>query len=201
MARFRPSQGLVPNARRALRDSLLPLLRQPGFVVGVLASDESAQMKPQVAAELALAIASSAQFRLLLVDCDFQAPSLTPLLRVDVPLSAGFSLQLQTHSREAEDVGWSVVRCTPSLDLLAESALRAPDALRGQEFEHCIASIRRNYDIVILNGALLSRFDECQAIAAVSDAVVAVSRRDPQSLVQDIAQRLASRIPIRVEPA
>ncbi len=201
MARFRPSQGLVPNARRALRDSLLPLLRQPGFVVGVLASDESAQMKPQVAAELALAIASSAQFRLLLVDCDFQSPSLTPLLRVDVPLSAGFSLQLQTHSREAEDVGWSVLRCTPSLDLLAESALRAPDALRGQEFEHCIASIRRNYDIVILNGALLSRFDECQAIAAVSDAVVAVSRRDPQSLVQDIAQRLASRIPIRVEPA
>lgn len=199
--RFRPSQGLVPNARRTLRDSLLPMLRQPGFVVGILATDESAQMKAQVAAELALAIASSAQFRLLLVECDFQAPTLTQLLRLDVPLSAGFSWQLQTRSRETEDIGWSVLRCTNSLDLLGESALRAPDALRGAEFEHCIASIRRNYDIVILNGALLSQFDDWQAIAAVSDALVAVSRRDPQSLVQEVAQRVASRIPIRVEPA
>ncbi|HET9931005.1 MAG TPA: hypothetical protein VFQ35_09970 [Polyangiaceae bacterium] len=201
-ARFRPSQNLVPNARRGLRDSLLPLLRQPGFVVGIVGSDEVGPAKAHVAAELALALASSAQFRLLLVECDFAAPSLTQLLRVDVPLFAGFSLQLQTRSREgAEDVGWSVLRCTGSLDLLGESGLRAPDALRGPTFEQCIGSICRNYDIVILNGPLLSQSEDCQAIGAVTDALVAVSRRDPQSVVQEVGQRVSSRVPIRVEPA
>jgi Mrp family chromosome partitioning ATPase len=183
---FRPDPSLTPAARRAVRDDLLPYLRQPGYVVAVLGTEDSAEAKARVAAELSLALASSEQFRLLLLECDLAAPRLEQLLHLPVPLSAGFSLQLQTRSRESSDYVWSVLRCSRSLDVLAEGAIRAPEAVYSPEFAACVNAVRFHYDVVVLNGPLLSDSDACRALDAVTDGVVTVTRHDHATLVREM---------------
>lgn len=183
---FRPDPALNPAARRALRDDLLPYLRQPGYVVAVLGTEDSAEAKSRVASELSLALAGSEQFRVLLLECDFAAPRLEQLLHLAVPLAAGFSLQLQTRSRESNDYVWSVLHCSRSLDVLAEGAIRAPEAVYNPEFLACVHSLRFQYDAVVLNGPLLSETQACRSLDTVSDGVVTVSRLDHASLVRDM---------------
>ncbi|MFZ5892882.1 MAG: hypothetical protein ACOY0T_17610 [Myxococcota bacterium] len=196
---FRPDPSLVPAARRTLRDALLPYTRQPGFVVAVLGSDDCAEWKSRVAAELALALAVPDQCRLLMVECDFASPHVQRWMRVEVPIAAGFSLQLQTRGREVGEEGWTVLHCSRSLDLLAEGAIRAPDALFASEFYGCLTSIRYHYDVVILDGPLLSQRAACRALDDVCDAVIAVSRNDEASLLREVAALMSPKPVWRVE--
>jgi Mrp family chromosome partitioning ATPase/capsular polysaccharide biosynthesis protein len=190
--RFHPDRSLSPAARGTLKDSILPHSQQAGFVVGIVSGSMSRTEKSRVAAELTLALTESGERRVLLVEGDAEEPSVQRLMGVEVPMSAGFSLQLETHVPGlAEPESWTVVHCSKWLDLLAEGGIRSDEALLTRKFRSCVMAIKDHYDIVVINGPLLTQESECRVLDGVADGIVIVGGRGEPS-VRERAERLLS---------
>ena len=88
---WRPQAPIRFETQRQLADQLFPLAVEKCFVVGVTAVPEARDAKSRIAVELALALGEARHPRVLLVEGDFQWPSLHTVLQVEMPRSAGFS--------------------------------------------------------------------------------------------------------------
>jgi Mrp family chromosome partitioning ATPase len=162
------------RTRRALSDQVFPLAVEGCFVVGVSAVGESRVHKSRVAAELALALAEPNHPRVLLLEGDFQWPSVHQLMRIEMPMSMGFSQQLRGKSTPKPDA-WTVVECTPTLDVLAEGIMRSPGHILSVQFEASIQSLRAYYDFIVIDGPDTKEQVECRALANVIDGIVLVA--------------------------
>jgi hypothetical protein len=160
------------EARRQLADELFPLAVAGCFILGVTGVPEARAHKPLVAAELALALAEARHPRVLLVEADFQWPTLHSLLHIDMPPSFGFSQQLRARAYNDQ---WHVVEITPSLHVMAEGIMRSPGLILSSHFEDSLRSFRSYYDFVIADGPLLSAEVDCRAFDSVIDGVAIVS--------------------------
>ena len=174
----RPGWAADPSldlrTRRQLSDQIFPLAVEGCFVIGVSAVGESRVYKSRVAAELALALAEPKHPRVLLLEGDFQWPSVHQLMRVDMPMSMGFSQQLRGKSSAKPDA-WTVVECTPTLDVLAEGIMRSPGHILSVQFESSVRSLRSYYDFIVIDGPDTKEEVECRALANVIDGILLVA--------------------------
>jgi Mrp family chromosome partitioning ATPase len=171
---WRPESGLDPRQRRALAEELLPLAVDKCLVIGVTSVAETRGQKSRVAAELALALAEPQHPRVLLLEGDFQSASVHQVMRVDMPLAAGFSQQLRAMGRSTPQA-WTVVEVGPTLHVLGEGIMRSPGLILSMQFEESIRSFRAYYDLIVLDGPDLSSEVECRALANAIDGVVYVA--------------------------
>ena len=173
-ANWAPDASLVPALRRPVCEQLYPLAVEGCFIVLVVGVPEANEQKSRVAAELALALAESGHPRILLLDGDMQGPRVHRLMRVDMPMSAGFSQQLRDRINNKGELRWTVVSCGKVLHVLAEGMMRSPGLLLSQQFSEGLAELRNYYDFIVIDGPSASLALESQALDAVSNGVVYV---------------------------
>jgi Mrp family chromosome partitioning ATPase len=179
-----PDPSLDFRARRELADQLFPLAVERCFVVGVSAVEAGRKYKSRVAAELALALAEPRQQRVLLLDADFQWPDVHRTMRVEMPMSLGFSQQLSSRS-EGRPAGWTVIECSPTLHVLAEGIMRSPGLILSVRFEESLLTLRTYYDLIVIDGPPASAEVDCRALAGVVDGAIVVS---PAAGAPDLAR-------------
>ena len=172
---WQPDPTLLPNARSALCEEVYPYAVENCFVLAVIAVPESVGQKSRVAAELALALAASGHPRILLLEGDLHRPWVQRLMRVEVPISGGFSQQMNARSHGVEPgTPWTVVGCSKSLHVLAEGMMRSPGLLLSKQFQECLRALRSYYDIIIIDGPSASLAIDAAALNAVVDGLVTV---------------------------
>jgi len=169
-----PEPTLNPESRRSVCEQLYPLAVEGCFVVLVVGVPEALEQKSRVAAELALALAESGHPRILLMEGDMQGPRMHRLMRVDMPMSAGFSQQLRERINGNAERRWTVVGCGKVLHVLAEGMMRSPGLLLSRQFSEGLADLRNYYDFIVIDGPSASLPVESQALDAVANGVVYV---------------------------
>jgi Mrp family chromosome partitioning ATPase len=131
------------------------------------------QRKVEISASLALALASTGNARVLLIEADLDAPRQHLLMRSEMPAGAAFSRQLQIRATRLEP--WTVLRATRSLHLLLDE----PGGTRGlillRPFEDCVRSLRDEYDFIVVDGPPGFRKPECSALDRTIDGLVVVA--------------------------
>ena len=172
---WQPDPALQPSARSALCEEVYPYAVENCLVLAVIAVPESVSHKSRVAAELALGLAASGHPRILLLEGDLQRPWVQRSMRIDVPISGGFSQQMNARSHRVE-VGspWTVVGCSKSLHVLAEGMMRSPGLLLSKQFQECLRALRTYYDIIIIDGPSTALAIDAAALNAVVDGLVTV---------------------------
>jgi Mrp family chromosome partitioning ATPase len=172
---------------RALRDQLYTLATRGCFVVGVSSAPEAASAKSRVAAQLALLLAESTEARVLLMEADFDHPSVHRLMKVDMPLSSGFSQQMHKRLNQRKRSPWALVRCSASLHVLGEGLVRAPGLLSSVPFREAVAELRQYYDLIVADGPFSGASVDTKALDTVADGLVLVVR-EGQPLPKVMAQ-------------
>jgi len=165
---------LTPASRRPICEQLYPLAVEGCFIVLVVGVPESLEQKSRVAVELALALAESGHPRILLMEGDIQSPRVHHLMRVAMPMSAGFSQQLRDRINGNNERRWTVMSCGNSLHVLAEGMLRSPGLLLSRQFSDGVADLRNYYDFIVIDGPSASLPVESQALDAVANGVLYV---------------------------
>lgn len=168
---------LNPSLRYGLRDELAAHFQGRCFVVGVSAGPDLSEQKSRLAAELSLALSERERTRVLLLEGDFQRPSVHRLARAKLPLGSGFSQQLHLRGSDSATMAgapsqWMVARCHQRLDVLGESAMRAPGLMGSPKFETCISELRRFYDFIVVDGPPLSMADESRVLDRLVDGML-----------------------------
>jgi Mrp family chromosome partitioning ATPase len=172
---WRPDPSLTPQAQRGLCEQLYPYAVENCFVLAVVAVPESVGYKSRVAAELALALAESGHPRILILEGDLHRPWVQRTMGVDMPISSGFSQQLNGRAQgSGAGSRWTVLGCTPSLHALAEGMMRSPGLLLSKQFADCVKELRTYYDFIVIDGPSASLDVDSGALDAVTDGVVTV---------------------------
>jgi hypothetical protein len=91
-----------------------------------------------------------------------------------MPPADGFLRQLAARIAGRIEQGWTVMRCTPTLDVVAEGVMRSPGIILTEPFDACLRDLRKCYDIIVIDGPVLSEAPECRALDALSDALILV---------------------------
>lgn len=171
--------ALVPAAQRALIDQTLQRALAGPVIVGLSGPAGASDVKSRVAAELAVGLAETRRARVLLMEGNLQRPAVHRWLRVSMPLAAGLSMQLNARADHSAMRPWAVLQCTPNLHALAEGVMRSPGLLLSQAFYDCVKELKTCYDVVLIDGPMMSDAVECRAFDSLMDALVLVA---PKSL-------------------
>lgn len=173
---WQPDSTLEPSLRSPLRDELVSQFQGRCFVVGVSSGPDLSEQKSRLSVELALSLAERERTRILVLEADFQRPSVHRLAKAKLPFGSGLSQQLhQRMNSQAQATGpsqWTVARCLPRLDVLGESAMRAPGLMVSPKFEVCVSELRRFYDFIVIDGPPLSNTEECRALDRLVDGML-----------------------------
>jgi hypothetical protein len=162
----------------ALRDQLYRLAAHECFVVGVSSGPEMAAYKSGIAGRLAWMLAQPGQARVLLMEGDFDHPVVHRLMRIDMPLSSGFSEQMRRRMNGSSPGPWTIVRCAPNLYVLAEGLVRSPGLLPTVHFADSVNELRRAYDLIVIDGPAGGMSVDTRAIDAVADGIVLAGDSD-----------------------
>jgi Mrp family chromosome partitioning ATPase len=157
----------------ALRDAILKQGLSRHLRVAV-SSAPGAAGKAQVAGGLALAL-SQAGARVLLIEADFDNPQVHHAMAVSAPSGAGFSQQIIARRHDHQARPWVVVRCSGTLQILAEGRLRSPGLLASEEFERAIRELTEQYHVLVMHAPSLDKTTDLQAIDALAQAAVVLS--------------------------
>ncbi len=177
MMGWHPDREVTPQAQRALCAQLYSFAVENCFVLSVVAVPEANTYKSRVAAELALCLAETGHPRILLLEGDLQRPWVARVMRVDVPMGAGFSQQLSTRSQPNTNLSeerWTVMGCSKSLHVLAEGMMRTPGLLLSRQFADCLSELRSYYDFIVIDGPTASLDVDSGALDAVTDGLITV---------------------------
>jgi Mrp family chromosome partitioning ATPase len=155
-----------------LSGRLVGLERKGCSVVGVTSREPALRGKSFVAARLAVHLASSGKWRVLLMETSFDYPAVHTTLDVGVAPGAGFSQQLRARNRTGEVLPWAVVQCTRTLHALPEGVVRSPGILQTRLFPQAVQELRRAYDFIVIDGPALGSGGDHQALDEVMDALV-----------------------------
>lgn len=176
---FRPVRRVleVPNgsyaeALRALRVSLL-IGRDMGRAIGVLvASGEDGEGKTSTAASLARAAALSGD-RVLLIDCDFDTPTIHNLFGGHDSVGIANVLMDKADSERAIQID----RQTPALFMsCGQTAGAGAEIYRSSAWSEVMFLLGDHLDLVILDAPSLARVPDARFLAGVVDATLVVSR-------------------------
>jgi Mrp family chromosome partitioning ATPase len=174
---WRPNVDPTTPQVIALRDSILKQASGRRLCIGVTGARGPG--RAQVAAALAFALSQSGA-RVLLVEADFESPEIHQALSINAPVGAGFSQQLVARGLNGQPKPWTVVRCSPNLQVLAEGRLRSPGLNASAEFERAIQELREQHHVVVIHTPALDKPDELRRIGQLTQAAVLVSgTQDP----------------------
>jgi hypothetical protein len=154
-------------------EQLFQLATRGCFVLRVVSGPECEDSKSSVAAQLAWMLAEPGRARVLLMEADFERPAVHRVMQIQVPAFEGFSQQLQR--RDAARGRWSVLRCAPSLDVLAEGRVRTLRQLDSARFARALAEQRCHYDLIVVDGPALDTTHESGALDSLADGVLLVT--------------------------
>lgn len=169
------TDAAVPKKLRGLCDQLYLAAAESCLVVGVSSVPEQRELKSYVAGQLAWLLSKSGQARILLLESDFDRPQIDRVMEVDAPPLAGFSQQLHARMLPHASNIWTVVRCTPTLSVLPEGRMRTPGMLYSQQLLPAVASLRRHFDIIVVDGPSVGHKSDVRAFESISDGIVFVS--------------------------
>jgi Mrp family chromosome partitioning ATPase len=165
------------SALRLVRQRLE--LRQPlgQKLLGVV-SARAGEGKSVFAAQLALALSEAQRARVLLVEANFQAPSLAALLGVEVPKHQGFSVQLARRMQNRNDP-WVELALGPSLHaLLEEPGVGFAQSLYSTHFLQALFFLAPAYDYVVVDGPAVLGSGDANVLAQGVDALLVVARSE-----------------------
>jgi Mrp family chromosome partitioning ATPase len=162
---------------RAIREQLYRFAVRGCFVVGVTGTPDAVEGKSRIAARLASVLAEPGRARVLLMEADFDRPSVHRLMRIEMPLASGFSEQVRRRMKGAKPAPWAIVRCSASLQVLAEGRVRAPGLLSSVQLMDGISELRRYYDVIILDGPTAGSVDG-RVLDEISDGLVVVGANE-----------------------
>jgi Mrp family chromosome partitioning ATPase len=165
------------SALRLVRQRLE--LRQPlgQKLLGVV-SARPGEGKSVFAAQLALALSEAQRAKVLLVEANFQAPSLANLLGVQVPTHQGFSVQLARRMQNRQDP-WVELALGPSLHaLLEEPGVGYAQALYSTHFLQALFFLAPAYDYVVVDGPAVLGSGDANVLAQGVDALLVVARSE-----------------------
>jgi hypothetical protein len=166
--------ALAPEGQLSgLCDKLIELSASSCFVVGIVGERAELQVKSQVAAALAAMLAEGTS-RVLLMEANFDFPAVHRQMSVAMPNFSGFSQQMHVRTRKGDRRPWIVMRCSASLDVLAEGIVRSPGVLYSQQFAEAVSELRRYYRVIVCDGPLLGGAD-AKPLDAVTDGLIVVA--------------------------
>src|SRR5262249_49470979 len=111
----------------------------------------------------------------LLMEANFDWPAVHRQMGVSMPSFSGFSQQMHARTRKGQKRPWIVVRCTPSLDVLAEGIVRSPGVLYSQQFSEAVSELRQYYRVIVCDGPVVGAAD-ARPLDAVTDGLIVVAR-------------------------
>jgi Mrp family chromosome partitioning ATPase len=171
-----------------LRDQILALRNGQCFVVGITSDADALPAKSVLAVRLSMLLAESSA-RVLVVETNFDFPTVHRVLGIDMPRLAGFSQQIHARIRSGERPPWKVVRCTANLDVLGEGFMRSPGVSFSREFSEAISELRRGYDFIVADGPTASAGADCKPLNSFADGLVVAVR--PGAKLADAIERAA----------
>ncbi|MDQ0316513.1 GumC family protein [Amorphus orientalis] len=164
--------GAFAEALRALRVSLLIGRSSPRAMGVLVASGEDGEGKTTVAASLARAAALSGD-RVLLIDCDFEQPTVHELFGGQDMIGISNVLLDRTDSERAIQID----RSTPALYMSCGSAgASASSFYRSVAWADMIDLLSEHLDLIILDAPSLARVPDARFLAGVVDATLVVAR-------------------------
>jgi Mrp family chromosome partitioning ATPase len=171
---WRTNVDAASPAIASLRDTVLAQVSARRLCVAV--TGVGGARRAQVAAGLGIALAQ-AGLRVLLVEGDSDAPELHQVLGLSMPPGAGFSQQL-TARRQDSRRPWTVMRCSPTLHVLAEGRLRSPGLAASGDFEQALVELREQHHVLVLHAPPQHRTAELRNLRSVTQAVVLVDAQN-----------------------
>ncbi len=174
---WRPDASLAPLTHKRLYPEIVSLAVDACFVVAVSGATGNAAEQARIACEIALGLAELGTPRVLLVEGNFHFPHVHKLMNVSVPITAGFSQQLQSRIQDAAARHWHVTQCSPTLHVLAEGVMRSPGLLLSRQFEEALRALRGGYDILVISAPAALSEPEGRALSDVVDGVVIVEAK------------------------
>jgi len=198
LTNWRPDGKLAPGLRRDIAGEILTLAVERCHIIGVTGIRGMGNEKSRAAVEIAFALSEAKHPRILLVEGDFHFPQIQNWLKLEVPLSAGFSQQLRNRIQGSKDGRWHVVECLKSLHVLAEGVMRSPGLLLSNQFEQAMRELRSYYDIIVLDAPLAPGEADGQALADVLDGAVVVGPQDRATEIVEVSRIFSGKKLIRV---
>jgi capsular exopolysaccharide synthesis family protein len=169
VAFYRPRSRWA-EAYRAIRVPLLFAAKHHNVKVVQITSPDPGDGKSTVAANLAIAMATSGK-RCLLIDADLRRPRVHKLFAADNRVGLASVIRGDVQLREA------IVRCdVDNLELLTSGPQRANPAelLLAHSFEAALAALREEYDFVFIDTPPVLAVTEPSAVASKVDGVLLV---------------------------
>ena len=167
--------GPIANAVRSMRGAMEIEGKLPATILLTAAATQ--QGTTTIASNLAMIVAKENR-RVLLVDLNFNAPTLAPLLGVDA--TAGLA-ELITGGEPLTLIKPSDV---PRLDVLAAGTPSGDTAalLNTEGFTTLLTMLSTAYDHVIFDAPPLSKGDDARIVASLCDGTVLISKSTSASL-------------------
>ena len=164
------SDAAVGAALRSLRAGLEPQFRDASMNTILVTSVSSGEGKTTVASLFAESLARIGM-KTLLVDGDLKRPSISRLTKLDGTPGLATVLRDGTPWQEAVRPGW-----TPNLSVLATTSHAAGGDLLATRFEGVLGQMRREFEMVVVDGAPLLGADDARTVAPMADGVLLVVR-------------------------
>jgi len=142
-------------------------------------------------------LSESQRARVLLVEANFQRPSVARTLGFKVPDGQGFSSQIVRKMRGSLEP-WCVVALGPALHVLAESPEQGfPETLHSTHFQNAIGFLSRGYDFLVVDGPTILGSGDANVVENAVDGVILVTRSrwskgaDLREAVKQLGERKA----------
>lgn len=164
------SDPAVGAALRSLRAGLEPQFRNTNTNTVLVTSVSGGEGKTTVASLFAESMARIGM-KVLLVDGDLKRPSISRLTKL--PGSPGLATTLRevTPWQEAVGAGW-----TPNLYVLPTTSDPEGGDLLAARFEGVLGQMRREFDLIVVDGAPLIGADDARTVAPMADGILLVVR-------------------------
>ena len=185
----------APAALRVIRHRL-EQKRAEGMWTFAVTSARDEEGKSTFATQLSLVLSESQRARVLLVEANFQRPSLATILGFQVPEGNSFSAQIVRKMRGSMEP-WCVVALGPALHVLAESMAEQgfPETLHSTHFQNAIGFLSRGYDFLVVDSPSILGSGDANVVENAVDGVIVVlrSRASKGNDLRDAVKQLGER--------
>jgi succinoglycan biosynthesis transport protein ExoP len=164
------SDSIVGASFRSLRAGLEPQFRDSNMNAVLVTSVSSGEGKTTVATLFAESLARIGM-KVLLVDGDLKRPGISRITKLRGSPGLATVLRDGTSWQDAVSPGWG-----PNLSVLPTTSDPEGGDLLATRFEGLLGQMRREFELVVIDGAPLIGADDARTVAPMADGVLLVVR-------------------------